>query len=93
MVSQLVWMTEKTKQAAYDKIHKMVKEVGWPEFVMDDARLTEYYSGLDFNSTGGNYGLMQEELERFVKLREIETLHEKHIYDRRDWECPSAQVG
>lgn len=71
----------------------MVKEVGWPEFVTDDARLTEYYSGLDFNSTGGNYDLMTEELGRFSKLRSLESLHEKRIYDRREWGCPSAEVG
>ncbi|KAH7695854.1 Protein NEP-17 a [Aphelenchoides avenae] len=36
---------------------------------------------------------MKDELERFVKLREIETLHEKHIYDRREWGCPSAEAN
>jgi predicted metalloendopeptidase len=46
MLSQLDWMSETTKMAAYSKIDNLITNAGWPELVENDELLTEYYEDL-----------------------------------------------
>lgn len=43
------WMDAKTKQAAKKKLHSMSTHIGYPDEMLDNNKLEEYYRGLDIN--------------------------------------------
>jgi len=49
MLSQLDWMSETTKMAAYGKIDNLITNAGWPELVENDELLAKYYEELQWN--------------------------------------------
>uniref|UniRef100_F1KQT8 Neprilysin-1 n=1 Tax=Ascaris suum TaxID=6253 RepID=F1KQT8_ASCSU len=51
MIDQLTWMSAYSKKGAYGKIDYLVKNVAYPDFIMDDTALTNYYAALDISTT------------------------------------------
>lgn len=46
ILSNVSWMDDKTKAAALCKVEKMVSHIGYPDELMDDKKLIDYYEGL-----------------------------------------------
>ncbi|KAH7696789.1 Protein NEP-17 b, partial [Aphelenchoides avenae] len=88
MIDQITWMTDESKGYAYDKLKKMVKNIGYPEFVVDDELLEQYYSDLDLASAKGNIVLMDQELRRFDLRRNLEKLARAGAVDRTEFSIP-----
>ena len=40
------WMDQKTQTFARQKVRATDKKIGFPDFVLEDQKLTEYYSGV-----------------------------------------------
>ncbi|KAJ1355849.1 hypothetical protein KIN20_013410 [Parelaphostrongylus tenuis] len=40
------WMDERTKVTAIDKARHMLRQIGYPDFILDDEKLDNYYDGL-----------------------------------------------
>lgn len=45
----LPWLDDKTKTAALHKIEKMIAYIGYPDELLDDEKLVEYYDELNFD--------------------------------------------
>lgn len=41
------WISAASKQAAFDKLDMVARNVGWPQWIMDDAMLANYYKNLN----------------------------------------------
>ncbi|EPB78564.1 hypothetical protein ANCCEY_02304 [Ancylostoma ceylanicum] len=39
------WMDAKTKASALDKAGQMLQHIAYPDFILDDQKLDDYYSG------------------------------------------------
>ncbi|CAJ0589154.1 unnamed protein product [Cylicocyclus nassatus] len=57
------WMDNGTKAAALDKANQLLSQVAYPEFILDDEKLDQYYDGLDVHYTD-SYSEMLEKVER-----------------------------
>uniref|UniRef100_A0AC35U683 Peptidase_M13_N domain-containing protein n=1 Tax=Rhabditophanes sp. KR3021 TaxID=114890 RepID=A0AC35U683_9BILA len=47
MIDGLSWMKSSSKTGAYDKIDNLIKNIAYPDFIVDDAQLDLYYSNLN----------------------------------------------
>ncbi|KHN81628.1 Neprilysin-2 [Toxocara canis] len=64
MIDQLSWMSTYSKKGAYGKIDDLAKNVAYPDFVVNDTALTEYYAALDINEQD-SYTQLDEKLYIF----------------------------
>ncbi|VDM54266.1 unnamed protein product [Angiostrongylus costaricensis] len=64
MVVDSDWMDETTKARALDKAGKMLRQIGYPEFILDEEKLDDYYSGLLIEESD-SYSQMVEKLTRW----------------------------
>ncbi|KAE9411789.1 hypothetical protein Angca_002929, partial [Angiostrongylus cantonensis] len=46
MVVENDWMDETTKVRALDKSRHMLRQIGYPDFILDDQKLDDYYDGV-----------------------------------------------
>ncbi|KJH41117.1 peptidase family M13 [Dictyocaulus viviparus] len=65
MVTENDWMDKATKAIALDKAKHMLKQIGYPDFILDDKKLDEYYDGLLIKDSD-SYSQMMEKLSRWV---------------------------
>ncbi|XP_067648018.1 neprilysin-2 isoform X5 [Eurosta solidaginis] len=49
MLSEVDWMDEATKAEAKKKLHSMATHIGYPDEMLDNAKLEEYYNNLDID--------------------------------------------
>lgn len=49
ILAEVPWMDANTKAAALDKVKAMSTHIGYPDEIMDNLKLEEYYSGLEVN--------------------------------------------
>ncbi|ETN79145.1 peptidase family M13 [Necator americanus] len=42
------WMDKQTKATALDKAKQMLRQIAYPDFILDDAKLDDYYGGVKF---------------------------------------------
>ncbi|CAH4038346.1 neprilysin-2 isoform X2 [Pieris brassicae] len=49
-LSEVDWMDSMTRQAALDKAQAMASHIAYPNELLDDEKLTQFYSGLDMSS-------------------------------------------
>ncbi|XP_058453866.1 neprilysin-2-like [Malaya genurostris] len=76
------WMDEITRQSALDKVGSMVAHIGYPDELMDDAIISEYYHGLQFK-LGESYLDTILHLNKFKTTKAFQRLHQ--IIDKTDW--------
>ena len=43
ILSSAEWIGEKTKMLAHDKVDAMILRIGYPDFILSDDELNEYY--------------------------------------------------
>lgn len=49
ILTTVPWMDPTTRMAALDKVKAMTTHIGYPDEIMDDKKLEEYYEGLEIN--------------------------------------------
>lgn len=49
ILSNVTWMDQQTKAAAMEKLNTMATHIGYPDEMMDNRKLEEYYNGLAIN--------------------------------------------
>ncbi|VDM64823.1 unnamed protein product [Angiostrongylus costaricensis] len=64
MLAESDWMDETTKARAVYKAKHMLRHVGYPDFILDDEKLDDYYSGLSIEESD-SYSQMVEKLKRW----------------------------
>uniref|UniRef100_A0AC34FB39 Uncharacterized protein n=1 Tax=Panagrolaimus sp. ES5 TaxID=591445 RepID=A0AC34FB39_9BILA len=83
MIDGLSWMSPASKEGAYAKLKNLIKNYVYPEWIMNDKSLTEYYSELKF--TDSNYSKMEILLQRFLRGKQFDKLLLGNGTDRYDW--------
>ncbi|CAD6192583.1 unnamed protein product [Caenorhabditis auriculariae] len=84
------WMDGETKKYALLKAEEMIKQIGYPDFIMNDERLDNWYKGLD-GVEGESYSSLNEKTTRwrsdFVYRRLLEPV------DRDEFVTSAATVN
>lgn len=62
-LSEVSWLDDETRQAALGKVDAMSTHIGYPDEMMDDRKLEEYYQGLEIDQN--NYLLSVLRLNTF----------------------------
>ncbi|ETN85800.1 peptidase family M13 [Necator americanus] len=65
MLDQLDWMTSATKTGAYSKIDNLVKNIAYPDWITDNAQLTNYHKELELQVNRDDYFTMVRNVELF----------------------------
>ncbi|BET02258.1 Peptidase family M13 [Nesidiocoris tenuis] len=52
IIQNVDWMDEETRVAALEKAHAMTAHIAYPDELLDNAKLTEFYDGLEVNADG-----------------------------------------
>ncbi|CAJ0606430.1 unnamed protein product [Cylicocyclus nassatus] len=84
------WMDGRTKATALDKANQMLRQIAYPDFVLDDQELNEYYDGLDVRDTD-SYSEMLEKVARWGIEYSFERLTKP--VDRSEYNFNSAIVN
>ncbi|VDK52398.1 unnamed protein product, partial [Cylicostephanus goldi] len=58
------WMDNQTKASALDKANQMLRQIAYPDFILDDEKLDAYYDSLDVHGTD-SYTDMLEKVARW----------------------------
>uniref|UniRef100_A0A915AZ76 Uncharacterized protein n=1 Tax=Parascaris univalens TaxID=6257 RepID=A0A915AZ76_PARUN len=91
MIDQLNWMRISSKKGAYNKIDQLIKNIAYPDFIVDDTLLTNYYASLDI-AYGDSYTTMTEKIYIFDMRTSYRTL--TFNWTRRDnFNGPPAAVN
>ncbi|CAJ0589888.1 unnamed protein product [Cylicocyclus nassatus] len=64
ILSSSDWMDDQTKTTALDKENRMLPQIAYPDFILDDEKLDAYYDGLDVRDTD-SYTEMLEKVTRW----------------------------
>lgn len=81
ILKNLDWMGESTKNEAIEKLNSMKKLIGYPDELLDDAKLEEYYK--DVEITSNNYIDIILNVSKFQLEVEMEQLDKPLI--KGDW--------
>ncbi|EYB89606.1 hypothetical protein Y032_0230g2983 [Ancylostoma ceylanicum] len=92
MLDSLDWMTQKTKRKALEKTLDIVQNIAFPDWIMDNQKLDDYYKEIDFNVTQENYYDMWTKLIVFNIALVYKQLTAKEA-DRRDFLGQPATVN
>uniref|UniRef100_A0A914VGC4 Peptidase family M13 n=1 Tax=Plectus sambesii TaxID=2011161 RepID=A0A914VGC4_9BILA len=84
MLDQLPWMDDASKLSAYGKITSLVKNIAFPDFILDDAQLTAYYANLNIQQTD-SYVTMLNKLSVFNMATQFGYLARTSGSDRTDF--------
>lgn len=49
LLNEVDWMDEETRQSALNKLHGMSTHIGYPDEIMNDTKIEEYYSNLEID--------------------------------------------
>lgn len=80
------WMDEKTKAKALKKARNMEAVVGYPEEILDNSKLIEYYKGLKIHKK--KYFDSMRNIEKFFRRKLFHNF--RRPVNRRDWETHSG---
>ncbi|VDK44180.1 unnamed protein product [Cylicostephanus goldi] len=64
MLSTSDWMDDQTRAAALEKANQMLPLIAYPDFILDDEMLDQYYDGLEVYEND-SYSEMLEKVERW----------------------------
>ncbi|KAL6734495.1 hypothetical protein Aduo_005030 [Ancylostoma duodenale] len=90
MVLMSNWMDTKTKASALDKANHMLRQIAYPDFILNDKKLDDYYSGFTVQASD-SYSEMVGNLSRW----DLEYRFKRLIkpVDRNEFEFNSAIVN
>ncbi|RCN52488.1 hypothetical protein ANCCAN_01532 [Ancylostoma caninum] len=66
MIDQLNWMSPASKIGAYKKIDHLVKNIGYPDWITDNGKLTESHKGLDIDVNKDDYFEMLRKIRQWM---------------------------
>ncbi|KAI1730229.1 peptidase family m13 domain-containing protein [Ditylenchus destructor] len=92
MVDQLTWMSADAKVRASNKISQLVKNVGVPDFVLDDSQLSGYYAEMTIDENDSYLDIMNK-LTRLNLLKKWGHLGRTGRGTRRDEYTHAAVVA
>ena len=75
------WMDEKTREAAQSKMGKMIYNIGYPDELMDDKKLIEFYNKLNVDENKFLESILN--IKKFEIDRSFKTLYEP--FNKSDW--------
>lgn len=81
MIRKVTWMDEITKKAAVTKAHALVTHIAYPDELMNDTKLEEYYKTLELDDD--QYLLNALRLNQFKTAHLISELYEP--VNKTDW--------
>ncbi|EYB87308.1 hypothetical protein Y032_0265g653 [Ancylostoma ceylanicum] len=84
------WMDAKTKASALDKAGQMLQHIAYPDFILDDQKLDDYYSGFNVLDSD-SYSQMVGKLSRWNLVHEFKRLIEP--VDRNEFDFNAAVVN
>ncbi|WKX96997.1 hypothetical protein Q1695_013003 [Nippostrongylus brasiliensis] len=58
------WMDSETKKTAMEKAKEMLRQIAYPDFILDDGKLDKHYDGISLDDTD-SYSQMVEKLLRW----------------------------
>ncbi|ETN79142.1 hypothetical protein NECAME_09979, partial [Necator americanus] len=58
------WMDRQTKATALDKANQMLRQIAFPDFILDDGKLDDHYSGFSVEESD-SYSHMVQKLSRW----------------------------
>ncbi|KAK6738800.1 hypothetical protein RB195_020728 [Necator americanus] len=90
MVTTNEWMNKRTKNNALNKAKQMLRQIAYPDFILDDAKLDDYYSGISMKETD-SYSEMVQKIIRW----NIEFNYKRLIKpaDRTEFDFNAADVN
>ncbi|KIH67764.1 hypothetical protein ANCDUO_01907 [Ancylostoma duodenale] len=84
------WMDTKTKALALDKVNQMLRHIAYPDFILDNEKLDDYYSGFTVQESDF-YSDMVEKLLRWKLEYKFKRLIKP--VDRNEYEFNPAEVN
>ncbi|KAF5283678.1 hypothetical protein FQA39_LY17253 [Lamprigera yunnana] len=83
LLKKVNWLDKNTKRHALEKAAAIKTHVGYPEEILDDAKIEEYYSKLQVQDTDDNYFLAAVAINLFKINLEFEDFRKP--INRSDW--------
>lgn len=90
ILSKLEWMDYDDRVSALEKFDAIVYYIGYPDELLDDHILNEYYKDLKFN-TEENYLNTVVQIDRFTTTKKFSKL--RHAVNKPDWTTRANQAA
>ncbi|XP_048483292.1 endothelin-converting enzyme 2 isoform X1 [Plutella xylostella] len=88
LVGLAKWMDDDTKLATYEKIERMKSLIGFPEWMLQNGKLEEYYQGLKINPE-----THLENMINVVQLKTKKALDKFRNTDKSAWATDPTEVN
>lgn len=88
LVGQAKWMDDDTKLATYEKIIKMKTLVGFPDWLLEPAKLEEYYKGIEIDTK-----THLENLISIIQVKIRKALNRFRIGNNGTWATDPTEVN
>lgn len=82
IIKAVPWMDGKTRETALEKAKKMVTHIGYPDELLDDSKLIEYYGSLNIDQE--KYFESITNISKFTIAKTYQKLREP--VNKNDWE-------
>lgn len=76
-------MDESTREASLEKAKKMTAHIGYPDELMDDSKLIEYYENLTVDESKFFDSMVR--ISKFESDKTLKTL--RKLVNKNDWEA------
>lgn len=65
MIDQIFWMSYASKKGAYDKIDHLIKNIAYPDWIMNNTEIIDYYKALNLSVSETDYFNVNEAIIQF----------------------------
>uniref|UniRef100_A0A0K0DSY4 Peptidase M13 C-terminal domain-containing protein n=1 Tax=Strongyloides stercoralis TaxID=6248 RepID=A0A0K0DSY4_STRER len=93
MIDGLSWMQKSSKKSAYNKIDNLVKNIAYPDFVVDDKQLNAYYNTLVFDPNNDDLNAYMIVINLFNTQTQLNYLLLNNGTHRTDFNGPPGTVN
>lgn len=80
-LKKVSWMDESTRHEAIRKAEAMLFDIGYPDELVDDEKLDEYYHDLELQNDSLFHNVLR--IRKFQQMHQIKQYHEP--IDKKDW--------
>ncbi|XGW11065.1 hypothetical protein V3C99_012512 [Haemonchus contortus] len=83
MLAEIDWMDKSTKKTAFEKAKEMLKQIAYPDFILDSEKLDIHYKGLSVDETD-SYSQIIEKLSQWkieFEFKRLIKLVDRNEYD------------